>query len=79
VNQLTQAAEALGIPILLTEQYGKGFGKTIPEVDELAARRTRLIQGWAKYFDSQRGGAGASTILLFPPQKAASLGEWKGL
>jgi nicotinamidase-related amidase len=32
VNQLTQAAEALGIPILLTEQYSKGLGGTIPEV-----------------------------------------------
>jgi nicotinamidase-related amidase len=32
VNQLTQAAEALDIPILLTEQYSKGLGKTIPEV-----------------------------------------------
>ena len=32
VNQLTQAAEALGIPILLTEQYPKGLGTTIPEV-----------------------------------------------
>jgi nicotinamidase-related amidase len=32
VNQLTQAAEALGIPILLTEQYRKGLGETIPEV-----------------------------------------------
>jgi nicotinamidase-related amidase len=32
VNQLTQAAEALGIPIMLTEQYRKGLGKTIPEV-----------------------------------------------
>ena len=32
VNQLTQAATALGIPILLTEQYSKGLGGTIPEV-----------------------------------------------
>ncbi|MEM5788497.1 MAG: isochorismatase family protein [Syntrophobacteraceae bacterium] len=32
VNQLTQAAEVLGIPILLTEQYSKGLGETIPEV-----------------------------------------------
>jgi len=32
VNQLTQAAETLGIPILLTEQYSKGLGATIPEV-----------------------------------------------
>jgi len=32
VNQLSQAAEALGVPILLTEQYSKGLGQTIPEV-----------------------------------------------
>ncbi len=32
VNQLTGAAEALDIPILLTEQYTKGLGPTIPEV-----------------------------------------------
>lgn len=32
VNQLARAAEALGIPILLTEQYSKGLGSTIPEV-----------------------------------------------
>jgi nicotinamidase-related amidase len=32
VNQLTQAADALGIPILLTEQYSRGLGQTIPEV-----------------------------------------------
>lgn len=32
VNQLTRAAEALDIPILLTEQYRKGLGPTIPEV-----------------------------------------------
>lgn len=32
VAQLSQAAEALGIPILLTEQYKKGLGETIPEV-----------------------------------------------
>jgi nicotinamidase-related amidase len=32
VHQLTQAAEALSIPMLLTEQYSKGLGGTIPEV-----------------------------------------------
>ncbi len=32
VNQLTLAADALDIPILLTEQYPKGLGGTIPEV-----------------------------------------------
>lgn len=32
VNQLTEAAEAFGVPILLTEQYRKGLGASIPEV-----------------------------------------------
>lgn len=34
VGQLTRAANILGIPILLTEQYKKGLGETIPEVLE---------------------------------------------
>jgi len=32
VNQLTRAADVLGVPIVLTEQYKKGLGGTIPEV-----------------------------------------------
>ncbi|MFC1896076.1 isochorismatase family protein [Thermodesulfobacteriota bacterium] len=32
VNQLTRAAGVLGIPLLVTEQYKKGLGETIPEV-----------------------------------------------
>lgn len=32
VGQLTEAAECLGIPILLTEQYPKGLGATIADV-----------------------------------------------
>lgn len=32
VTQLSQVAEVLGVPILLTEQYKKGLGETIPEV-----------------------------------------------
>lgn len=32
VNQLTRAADALDIPILLTEQYPKGLGETTPEI-----------------------------------------------
>ncbi len=32
VGQLSRAADTLGIPILLTEQYKRGLGKTIPEV-----------------------------------------------
>ena len=32
VNQLTQAAHVLDIPLLVTEQYRQGLGETIPEV-----------------------------------------------
>ena len=32
VGQLTRAANTLGVPILVTEQYKKGLGETIPEV-----------------------------------------------
>lgn len=32
VNQLSRAADALDVPILVTEQYKKGLGGTIPEV-----------------------------------------------
>ncbi|NLI32956.1 MAG: isochorismatase family protein [Deltaproteobacteria bacterium] len=36
VKQLIRAANALEVPILLTEQYRKGLGETIPEVlDEM--------------------------------------------
>jgi nicotinamidase-related amidase len=34
VNQLTLAADILGVPVLLTEQYKQGLGGTIPEVLE---------------------------------------------
>lgn len=32
VNQLTRAADALGVPVVVTEHYRKGLGETIPEV-----------------------------------------------
>ena len=32
---MIQGAQVLGIPILLTEQYPKGLGPTVPEVSEL--------------------------------------------
>ncbi len=37
VNQLCRAAEELDVPIVLTEQYKKGLGPTIPEVTEMIA------------------------------------------
>lgn len=35
VLKLIQGAEVLGIPIVLTEQYPKGLGSTLPEIKEL--------------------------------------------
>lgn len=34
VGQLTRAAELLDIPVVLTEQYPRGLGRTIPQVME---------------------------------------------
>jgi nicotinamidase-related amidase len=34
-RRLVQGANALGLPIILTEQYPKGLGHTIPEIAEL--------------------------------------------
>ncbi|MBN1176661.1 MAG: hydrolase [Dehalococcoidales bacterium] len=35
VLKLIEGAKALGIPIILTEQYPKGLGPTLPEIKEL--------------------------------------------
>ena len=32
INRLSQSARSLGIPIILSEHYGKGLGDTIPEI-----------------------------------------------
>ena len=37
VQKLIKGAQALGIPIILTEQYPKGLGPTLPEIKELLA------------------------------------------
>ncbi|MCJ7604681.1 MAG: hydrolase [Dehalococcoidales bacterium] len=35
VLKLVQGAKALGVPIILTEQYPKGLGSTLPEITKL--------------------------------------------
>lgn len=35
VRRMIQGAQALGVPIILIEQYPKGLGRTIPEIAEL--------------------------------------------
>jgi nicotinamidase-related amidase len=32
INRLVEAAERLGVPVLLTEQYPDGLGRTVPEL-----------------------------------------------
>ncbi len=45
VKVMIEAAHALGIPILLTEQYPKGLGPTVPEVlGALAGKGHRRIE-----------------------------------
>jgi nicotinamidase-related amidase len=34
VDKLVQGANALGVPVLVTEQYPKGLGRTVPELAE---------------------------------------------
>jgi nicotinamidase-related amidase len=34
VAKLVQGADAMGVPIVVTEQYPKGLGKTVPEIAE---------------------------------------------
>jgi nicotinamidase-related amidase len=34
ISRLCQAAGMLDIPIILSEHYGKGLGKTLPEIDQ---------------------------------------------
>ena len=41
---LVEGAEAIGIPVLITEQYPKGLGETIPEVAEHLPRGARPLE-----------------------------------
>jgi nicotinamidase-related amidase len=41
---LMQAATAVGVPILATEQYPKGLGRLVPEVAELLPPGTQVIE-----------------------------------
>jgi nicotinamidase-related amidase len=41
---LIEGAEAIGIPVLITEQYPKGLGETVPEVAEHLPEVTRPLE-----------------------------------
>lgn len=44
VNQLTRAADMLGVPLVVTEHYRKGLGETIPEVADIMRDPTVLYK-----------------------------------
>lgn len=45
VRIMIEAAASLGLPILVTEQYPQGLGRTVPEVGEaLAGKAFRLLE-----------------------------------
>ncbi len=60
--RLVQGAEAMGIPIIVTEQYPKGLGHTVPEVaDHLPdgwqpIEKVRFSAAEAEGFDLDRRG-----------------------
>ncbi len=44
VRMLVQAAARLGIPVVVTEQYPKGLGPTLPEIGELLPPGSRRFE-----------------------------------
>lgn len=45
IRIMIETAAALGLPILVTEQYPKGLGRTVPEIREmLAGKEHRLLE-----------------------------------
>lgn len=69
VNQLTRAAEVLGVPIVLTEQYKNGLGGTIQEVlgeiaSPLVFAKEHFSACLEKDFLALVGSFGRETIVL---------------
>lgn len=44
VRRLLQSAERIGIPMLVTEQYPRGLGPTVPEVRSLLPAETQVFE-----------------------------------
>jgi nicotinamidase-related amidase len=69
VKILVSAAQRLGVPVLVTEQYPKGLGRTLPEVrallgDTPALEKTAFSCAGADGFVEQLRGLGADQVLL---------------
>jgi nicotinamidase-related amidase len=69
VKILVSAAQRLGVPVLVTEQYPKGLGRTLPEVRTLlgetpAFEKTAFSCAGAGGFMDRLRGLGADHVLL---------------
>jgi nicotinamidase-related amidase len=69
VKILVSAAQRLGVPVLVTEQYPKGLGRTLPEVRALlgeapAFEKTAFSCADASGFMDRLRGLGADHVLL---------------
>lgn len=42
--KIVNAAKSLGIPVMVTEQYPKGLGSTVPQLKEALAPNTEIIE-----------------------------------
>jgi nicotinamidase-related amidase len=69
VATLVQGANALGLPVLVTEQYPKGLGHTVPELAELLEgvepiEKVCFSAADSAEFDSALASSGRSQMLL---------------
>lgn len=68
---LIKGLDILGVPITVTEQYTKGLGHTLSEVQEALAESYKPIEKMSfsccgsDEFNKRQEGAGHSTIILF--------------
>jgi nicotinamidase-related amidase len=68
VKILVSAARRLGVPVLVTEQYPKGLGRTLPELRALLSdtpfEKTAFSCAGASGFVDQLRGLGAEHVIL---------------
>jgi nicotinamidase-related amidase len=69
VGVLVQGAKALGVPVLVTEQYPQGLGSTVPEVGQYLdgvepIEKVCFSAAGSEEFNSALAGSGRDQVLL---------------